>query len=34
MPRSKVATLDQALAKCHDGMTVMLGRLHQCGLPQ
>ena len=33
MPRSKVATLDQALAKCHDGMTVMLGGFTNVGSP-
>ena len=33
MPRSKVATLEQALAKCHDGMTVMLGGFTNVGSP-
>lgn len=33
MPRSKVATLEEALARCYDGMTVMLGGFTNVGSP-
>lgn len=33
MPKNKVVTVDQALAKCHDGMTVMLSGFTNVGSP-